>query len=74
MKRSIRALAKAVIFAAGLACVANAQTPAVGGAAGARASLTSTEPRSNTVTECSPAGPGMLVLFSEKRIKQLRTA
>ena len=36
MKRSMRALANAVIFAAGLACVANAQAPAVGGAAGAR--------------------------------------
>ena len=37
MKRSMRALAGAVIFAAGLACVANAQqAPAAGGAAGAR--------------------------------------
>jgi beta-glucosidase len=32
----MRALANAVIFAAGLACVANAQAPAVGGAPGAR--------------------------------------
>ena len=36
MKRSMRALANAVIFALGLACVANAQTPAAGGAPGAR--------------------------------------
>ena len=36
MKRSMRALANAVIFALGLACVANAQTPAAGAAGGAR--------------------------------------
>jgi hypothetical protein len=33
MMRSMRALANAVILVAGLACVANAQAPAVGGAA-----------------------------------------
>ena len=36
MKRSMRALANAVILTVALACVANAQAPAAGGAPGAR--------------------------------------